>query len=196
MAISSRGRPIGRSKKPSARLDAEADRPRGDQTEETHADSARGAARPPDGDRVDRLPVVVLALIFVVYTLAAADRANIGIVLPSLKREFAMTNTEAGAVVSLFFVGYAAMHIPAGIIVRRFGPRRIFPIFMILTSTFTGSLGLVGSVLALKLNRLALGVAESPLPISMLTTMNRWFPPQEKGSAVGVYLVAAKFVRC
>ncbi|SFV16112.1 Sugar phosphate permease [Methylobacterium sp. 174MFSha1.1] len=136
---------------------------------------------------------VVMGLIFIVYTLAAADRANIGIVLPFVKKEFAMSNTEAGAVVSLFFVGYAVMQIPAGFLVRRLGTRVVFPVFMLLTSLFTGLLGTSGSVLALKLNRLALGIAEAPLPVSMLSTVNRWFPAREKGTAVGLFLAAAKF---
>ncbi|KMO41315.1 DgoT [Methylobacterium tarhaniae] len=136
---------------------------------------------------------VVMGLIFIVYTLAAADRANIGIVLPFVKKEFAMSNTEAGAVVSLFFVGYAVMQIPAGFLVRRLGTRVVFPIFMLLTSLFTGLLGTSGSVLAMKLNRLALGTAEAPLPVTMLSTVNRWFPAREKGTAVGLFLAAAKF---
>src|SRR3954447_4377655 len=77
---------------------------------------------------------VVMGLIFLVYTMAAADRANIGIVLPFIKNEFAMTNTEAGAVVSQFFIGYSFAQIPAGFLVQRFGVRTIFPIFMILKS--------------------------------------------------------------
>ncbi|AWN54431.1 MFS transporter [Methylobacterium sp. 17Sr1-1] len=136
---------------------------------------------------------VVMGLIFIVYTLAAADRANIGIVLPFVKKEFAMSNTEAGAVVSLFFVGYAVMQIPAGFLVRRLGTRVVFPVFMLLTSLFTGLLGTSGSILAMKLNRLALGIAEAPLPVSMLSTVNRWFPAREKGTAVGLFLAAAKF---
>ncbi|ACL62699.1 MFS transporter [Methylobacterium nodulans] len=136
---------------------------------------------------------VVMNLIFVVYTLAAADRANIGIVLPFVKKEFAMSNTEAGAVVSLFFIGYSVMQIPAGFLVRKLGTRTVFPIFMLLTSLFTGLLGTAGSALAMKLNRLALGFAEAPLPVSMLSTMNRWFPAREKGTAVGLFLAAAKF---
>ena len=35
-----------------------------------------------------------------------------------LKNEFQMTNTEAGAVVSLFFIGYSVMQIPAGFLVK------------------------------------------------------------------------------
>ncbi|MFX8485612.1 hypothetical protein ABTL75_21450, partial [Acinetobacter baumannii] len=55
---------------------------------------------------------VVLTLIFAVYTLAAADRANIGIVLPFIKTEMKLSNTEAGAIVSLFFIGYSVAQIP------------------------------------------------------------------------------------
>jgi sugar phosphate permease len=136
---------------------------------------------------------VVMALIFLVYTMAAADRANIGIVLPFVKNEFNMSNTEAGAVVSLFFIGYSLAQIPAGFLVKRFGVSLVFPIFMILTSVFTGLLGTATSALQMKINRLALGLAEAPLPVAMLSTINHWFPPVEKGTAVGMFLAAAKF---
>ena len=101
---------------------------------------------------------VVMGLIFLVYTMAAADRANIGIVLPFVKNEFNMSNTEAGAVVSLFFIGYSLAQIPAGFLVKRFGVRLVFPTFMILTSVFTGLLGTATSALQMKINRLALGL--------------------------------------
>src|SRR4051812_12034486 len=136
---------------------------------------------------------VVMALIFLVYTMAAADRANIGIVLPFVKNEFNMSNTEAGALVSLFFIGYSLAQIPAGFLVKRFGVSLVFPIFMILTSVFTGLLGTATSALQMKIDRLALGLAEAPLPVAMLSTINHWFPPVEKGTAVGMFLAAAKF---
>jgi sugar phosphate permease len=134
-----------------------------------------------------------MGLIFLIYTLAAADRANIGIVLPFVQKEFNMTNTEAGAVISLFFVGYSLAQIPSGFLVRRFGVRAVFPVFMILTSAFTALLGTATSALQMTANRLALGLAEAPLPVSMLSTINRWFPSTEKGTAVGIFLAAAKF---
>ncbi|MDY0242101.1 MAG: MFS transporter [Rhodospirillaceae bacterium] len=136
---------------------------------------------------------VVMVLIFLVYTLAASDRANIGIVLPFVKKEMNLTNTEAGLIVSLFFVGYSIAQIPSGFLVKRIGVRIIFPICMVLTSFFTGLLGTSSSVLAFKLNRMALGFAEAPLPVAMLSTINRWFPPNEKGTAAGFFLAAAKF---
>ena len=145
------------------------------------------------GARTTRFRWVLMALVFGIYTLASADRANVGIVLPFVKAEFGMTNTEAGAVISLFFVGYSVAQIPSGFLVRRFGVRSTFPIFMLLTSLFTGLLGTAGSAFAMKANRLALGLAEAPLPVAILSMLNRWFPPQEKGTAVGIFLAAAKF---
>src|SRR3954463_13067777 len=83
---------------------------------------------------------VVMVLIFLVYTMAAADRANIGIVLPFIKNEFNMSNTEAGAVVSLFFIGYSLAQIPAGVLVKRYGVRLVFGTFLILPPVFPGLL--------------------------------------------------------
>ncbi|MDR3535708.1 MAG: MFS transporter [Acetobacteraceae bacterium] len=136
---------------------------------------------------------VVAALIFVIYTIASADRANIGFALPFIRKEFAMTNLEAGALLSLFLWGYALMQIPSGFATGRMGVRLLFPAAMVLTSLFTGLVGTAGSALMLKLYRFGLGIAEGPMPIAITTTINNWFPPREKGTASGIFLSAVKF---
>ncbi|NTF08914.1 MFS transporter [Agrobacterium rubi] len=150
---------------------------------DTVASSQRGASR---------FRWVVLAFIFVVYALAAADRANIGIALPHIQEEFGISNTEAGLIVSTFFLCYALGQIPAGMLISRTSVRWTTPAFMILTSLATGLIGTSGSALTVRIWRGVLGIAEAPLPLSILTTINRWFPPKEKGTATGVFLAAAK----
>ena len=135
----------------------------------------------------------VAALFFVIYTTAAADRANLGVALPFLRKEFAMTNTEAGGLVSLFLIAYGLAQLPSAWLLSRFGIRKVFTISMILTSIATGLTGMVSSLLALKLCRLALGVAEGPLPIGVTSTINNWFPAREKGTATGIFLSSVKF---
>lgn len=147
----------------------------------------------PAAETMSRFRWVVMALIFVIYTVAAADRANIGVALPFIRNDFHMSNTEAGAFISLFFVGYSVAQIPAGFLCSKLGVRRIFSVFMLLTSLFTGLIGTSGSVLMLKLYRLGLGLAEAPLPVGITSTINHWFPPKEKGTATGIFLSAAKF---
>lgn len=58
----------------------------------------------------------VATLFFLIYTVAAADRANLGVALPFIRKEFAMTNAEAGALVSLFLIAYALIQLPSACI--------------------------------------------------------------------------------
>ncbi len=136
---------------------------------------------------------VVMTLIFVIYTIAYADRANLGVALPFIKKEYGLSNTEAGALVSLLFFGYAFSQIPAGFLYTKVKVRKLLPFAMIMTSVFTGLQGITSSVFMLKLYRVGLGLFEGPLPIGCLTTINNWFPPKEKGTATGLYLAASKF---
>lgn len=136
---------------------------------------------------------VVAALIFLIYTVAAADRANLGVALPFIRQEFEMSNAQAGGLVSLFLLAYALAQLPSGFAFGRFGVSRILPGAMVLTSLLTGLVGTASSLLALKLYRLGLGIAEGPLPISMTTTINNWFPAREKDTASGIFLSAVKF---
>jgi sugar phosphate permease len=133
-----------------------------------------------------------MGLLFVLYTVANADRANIGFALPYLRKEFAMSNTEAGAIISLFFVGYAALQIPSGFMVKRFGVRAMFTVGMLFTSLFTGLLGMVNSALALKALRLGGGGPEAPVAIACTAAINNWFPAKEKGTASGIFLAGSK----
>ena len=138
---------------------------------------------------------VVMALIFIVYAIACADRANLGVALPFMKKEFNISNTEAGAIVSLFGFAYAVVQIPAGLFYKRVSAltaNRIFPIFLSLVSIFTGLMGTTSSTLLLKLYRVGLGLTEGPLGIGCTNIINRWFPPKEKGTATGLWIAASK----
>lgn len=134
----------------------------------------------------------VAFLFFIIYTIAAADRANLGVALPFLRKEFAMSNAEAGGLVSLFLIAYAIAQLPSAWLLSKFGVKKVFTISMILTSITTGLTGLVGSLLSLKMCRFTLGLAEGPLPIGVTTTINNWFPAKEKGTASGIFLAAVK----
>ena len=69
-----------------------------------------------DLQRATRYRWVILSLMFLFYLINYADRANIGVVLPYIKKEFLLTNLQAGALASFFFLGYAISQVPAGLI--------------------------------------------------------------------------------
>ncbi|NPE55207.1 MFS transporter [Dickeya dadantii] len=136
---------------------------------------------------------VVLALIFIVYAINYADRTNIGAVLPFIITEFHINNFEAGAIASMFFLGYALSQIPAGFFIAKKGIRGLVSLSIFGFSAFTWLMGTATSVLGLKFIRLGLGLTEGPCPVGLASTINNWFPAKEKATATGVYIAATMF---
>ena len=138
---------------------------------------------------------VVMGLIFAIWAIACANRANLGIALPYMKKEYGISNTEAGAIISLFSFAYGVVQIPMGLIYKKLSNKVtaiLFPMFMILTSLFTGLMGTTSSVFLLKFFRVGLGLSEGPLGIGCTNIINRWFPAKEKGTATGLWIAASK----
>lgn len=54
-------------------------------------------------------------------------------------------------------------------------------------------MGLANSGLQLKWARALLGLDEGPINIGSVSVINKWFPTQEKGIAMGLYLSSIKF---
>ena len=135
----------------------------------------------------------VMALIFIIFMVAQADRANIGFAIPFMQEEFSLTNTQTGMIISFFFAGYGLCQIPAGFLIRKKGIRFSYTLGMILTSIFTFLMGRVDSVLHLKALRALIGISEAPVVISSTVTINNWFPVKEKGTATGIFLAGSKF---
>jgi sugar phosphate permease len=135
----------------------------------------------------------VLSIIFLLYVVCMADRTNIGVVLPFIKKEFTLSNFQAGAISSFFFLGYAISQIPAGFLLSKKGTRGIVTVAVIAFSVVTFFLGLVPSAAMLVVLRLLLGLSEGPVPVSMTSTVNQWFPAKEKATATGVYIASTQF---
>ncbi|EPP3046492.1 MFS transporter [Salmonella enterica subsp. enterica serovar Kentucky] len=143
--------------------------------------------------RKTKYRLVVLTMIFLVYAINYADRTNIGAVLPFIIDEFHINNFEAGAIASMFFLGYAVSQIPAGFFIAKRGTRGLVSLSIFGFSAFTWLMGTVSSVFSLKMVRLGLGLSEGPCPVGLASTINNWFPPKEKATATGVYIAATMF---
>jgi sugar phosphate permease len=138
---------------------------------------------------------VVMGLIFCIWAIACADRANFGLALPYMKKEYGITNTEAGLIVSLFSFAYGIVQIPVGLLYKRLsekGSGILLSVCMIFTSVFTALMATTSSVFLLQAYRIGLGLSEGPLGIGCTNVINRWFPAREKGTAAGLWIAASK----
>ena len=104
----------------------------------------------------------LLILLFLAYFLNQADRALFGIVLPSLKAELALSDTQVGLCSSTLFLVLALMVPMAGFFGDRFSKKWIITVCLIFWSVATMFTGLATGVVGLIVFRsIATGGGES-----------------------------------
>src|SRR5688572_4584344 len=106
----------------------------------------------------------VLSVLFFTYLLCYLDRMVMATAIPFIAEDFNLSRTAMGGVLSAFFVGYAVMQIPGGLLADRFGSQIILTITIIWWSIMTALTGVVGSLAALLAIRLLFGIGEGPFP--------------------------------
>jgi sugar phosphate permease len=143
--------------------------------------------------KVTKFRWLVMGLIFLVFALTTADRASIGFAMPYLRNEFNMTNTQSGAILSAFYLGYAFSQLPAGFIVSKFGVRKVLSVAFLAISVCSGMIGFAAGPVIIKYMRGVVGAIQGPIANSLATTINNWFPANEKGTAMGLFMSSSKF---
>jgi MFS transporter, ACS family, D-galactonate transporter len=121
------------------------------------------------------------------------DRVNLSVSHAALFTAFGLTNVGFGLLSGAYNWTYAACQLPIGVLLDRFGIRRIGRI-----STFLWSLASFGAALSPGLGaffgaRLLLGVGEAPTFPANAKAIGHWFPASERGFATSLNDAAAKF---
>ena len=80
--------------------------------------------------------------------------------LEPIMAEFGLSHAQGGFLFSVFFYGYVAMQVPAGLLGDRFGRKRVLVIGILLVAAASLATGLSGTLAALVLARLVTGLAQ------------------------------------
>jgi len=134
----------------------------------------------------------ILAVLFSAYLLCYMDRMAIATAIPFIAKDFGLSPLGMGSVLSAFFIGYAAMQFPGGILSDRFGPRRVMVASIAGWSLFTLFTGMANSLTALLAIRVLFGLSEGSFPPGASKTIALWFPQDEVGRANGFQLAAVQ----
>ncbi len=125
--------------------------------------------------------------------IAYFDRINVSVSQEALHASFGISLITFGYLASAFSWTYAAMQMPAGMLLDRYGIRRVGRVSTLLWSlaSFTAAIAPgLGSFFA---TRFLLGVAEAPTFPANAKAVGLWFPAGERSLAVAITDAAAKF---
>jgi MFS family permease len=130
---------------------------------------------------------VVIALT-AVYTLSFVDRTILGLLVPSIKRDLAVSDTEIGVLQGLAFsVFYTLMGLPLGRIADRWNRRNLIVAGILVWSLFTTLGSIAKSFVLLFLTRIGVGVGEASLSPAGYSMLSDYFPKQKLGAAISVF---------
>jgi MFS transporter, DHA2 family, methylenomycin A resistance protein len=128
-------------------------------------------------------------------TAAAAllqlDGTLITVALPSVARGLHVNGSATSAVLSAYFGAYALMLIPGGELVDRFGARRLALGGLALFAVGALAGALAGSFDALLVARAVQGAGAGLVSPAALTGAVSGFPPERRGSALGIWGASA-----
>lgn len=130
---------------------------------------------------VSKLRWGIVLLLLLAAVVNYLDRANLSIANTTIAAEFGFSQTEMGLLLSAFLWPYALANLPAGWLVDKFGPKRMFSWALGLWSTFTVLASFVNSYSFFYGLRMMLGIAESPFFTSGIKITHRWFGDNERG---------------
>jgi len=120
------------------------------------------------------------------------DRINLSVSQEALHASFGLTLISFGYLASAFSWSYAAMQVPAGLLLDRLGVRRVGRIATFLWSVASFCAALSTGLVGLFAARLLLGVAESPTFPANAKAIGLWFQERERSLAIAVTDSAAK----
>jgi MFS transporter, ACS family, D-galactonate transporter len=120
------------------------------------------------------------------------DRVNLSVSHAALYATFGISNITFGYLSGAYNWTYAMCQLPVGVLLDRFGVRRVGRISTLLWSIASFGAAVTPSIPGFFAARLLLGVGESPTFPANAKAIGLWFPSKERSFATSIFDASAK----
>ena len=121
------------------------------------------------------------------------DRVNVSVAFSALHASWGISAVTFGYLASAYNWSYGALQIPVGVMLDRWGVRRVGRVAALLWSVASFASGLATGVYSFFAARLLLGIGEAPTFPANAKAIGYWFPEHERSFATSLNDAAAKF---
>lgn len=130
---------------------------------------------------------IIVGLLFVATTINYLDRQIIGLLKPSLEKEFNWTETDFARIVMAFTAAYAVGLLVSGRLIDKIGTKLGFTLTVIVWSVAAMAHALARSAFGFGLARVGLGLGEAGNFPAAMKAVAEWFPQKERAQATGIF---------
>lgn len=121
------------------------------------------------------------------------DRSSLSIAAPHMIDELGLTAADIGLLGTAFSLTYAFFQLPGGWLTDRLGAKPVYVIALGFWSIATSLMAFGHHMWHFMISRVLLGIFEAPVSPTSAKIVSEWFPPRERGAAVGVYDSGSKW---
>jgi len=135
-----------------------------------------------------RLFVVVFGPFAAGYFLSFFFRNVNAVISKDLAREFALAPSDLGFLTSMYLLAFAAFQLPLGVLLDRFGPRRVLAGLYSIAGAGALVFGLAQDFATLSIGRALIGLGVSGGLMGAIKAFTLWFPLSRLATLNGLYL--------
>jgi len=124
------------------------------------------------------------------YFLSYLYRVVNAVLAPDLVADLGIGPAELGLLTSTYFLTFAAFQIPLGVLLDRYGPRKIEAILLIFAATGALVFARADSLAGLVAGRALIGFGVSACLMAAFTAFVMWFPTERLAQINGIQMAA------
>ena len=111
----------------------------------------------------------------------------------ALAKDLAMGAPQLGFLTSVYFLTFALVQIPAGILLDRFGPRRVQSVLLLIAAVGAALFGVAERFEILLVARALIGLGVAVSLIAGLKAISLWFPKDRLALINGCFIMIGTF---
>ncbi len=124
------------------------------------------------------------------YFLSYLDRSLNAIIAPDLIAELGLSAGDLGFLTASYFLAFAAFQLPLGLLLDRFGPRRVQACLMLVATAGAALFATADGLAGLTGGRALIGFGVSGGLMASFKAITMWLPAQRWPLAQGLFLTA------
>jgi sugar phosphate permease len=142
--------------------------------------------RPHPTRRISKIQIIAVSFLSIAGVINYIDRSSLAIGNTTIRADLGLSATRMGVMLSAFSLSYAFSQLPVGVLLDRFGERRVLGAGMFLWSLTQTATGLVRGFASFVAARVGLAAGESPFVVSAVKTVNDWFDVCDRATPMAI----------
>src|SRR3990170_4992867 len=135
-----------------------------------------------------RLLLVVFCPFAAGFYLSYFFRNVNAVISRDLARDFELSSADLGFLTATYLLAFAAFQLPLGVLLDRYGPRRVLAALMCVAGSGALIFALAQDFVMLSVGRALIGLGVSGGLMGAIKAFTLWFPPSRLATLNGLYI--------